>query len=186
MSNELNINANMLTWAIAVFMVFLAINPKPIKSLSDCNSEISITGSVLLNDKPFEMAEIYLLELDSRKIYTNDNGNFYYTHNGEINQKELTVRIKSNSLKIDTSIIVSDYQNKMKFKLFNSNKQVDLSKPAVTIKEYCIECIAKDSIGKIVNVKHKCNADSLYLVNYILGFSRASEKQLRVANCKWE
>jgi hypothetical protein len=192
--------------AIAVFVIILMVNPKPISSFSDCNTETRINGNVFLNNKPFEMAEVYLIELDSRKLYTNDNGNFSFSHQGKIEQDQLTVRIKSSALNIDTSITVKDYLSMMKFNLFYSSKEnnvprdtsiaptpdivqkapIDSKKPAEVLKEYCVECMATDSLGKIVNVKNRCNADSLYLVNYIEGFTRASKEQSRTANCSWK
>jgi hypothetical protein len=60
--------------------------------------------------------------------------------------------------------------------------RIPLSKP-VTIYDYCVECIAKDSLQRIRNVKRKCNRDSLYIENYIIGFSRASQEQSRTVKC---
>jgi hypothetical protein len=58
--------------------------------------------------------------------------------------------------------------------------------PLPTIINYCVSCRATDSKGTIVNEKNKCNVDSLYIVNYILGFTNASKEQGRQASCKWE
>jgi hypothetical protein len=53
------------------------------------------------------------------------------------------------------------------------------------IKNYCVTCTAFDKTSKVVNTKNKCNNDSLYIVNYILGFTNASNEQGRQAECKW-
>ncbi len=54
---------------------------------------------------------------------------------------------------------------------------------SIVIYDYCVECVAKDSLQRIRNVKRKCNRDSLYIENYIIGFSRASQEQSRTVKC---
>lgn len=178
--------------AIAVFIILLIINPKPISSYTDCNKSINISGNIFLDNSPFAMAEVYLIELDSRKIYSNDNGNFAYQYKGKLNLEELTIRIKSDDLKIDTSIVSTDYKELMKFRLNKNisntptNSQNSINSNPVSFEKICIECTAKDSLGKIVNIKEKCDNDSLYLKNYISGFTKASIEQNRTVNCIWK
>lgn len=178
--------------AIAVFIILLIINPKPISSYSDCNELVNIKGNIYLNNHPFAMAEVYLIEFDSPKKYSNDNGNFTFEYKGDLNLEELTVRIKSDILKIDTSIVSTDYKKLMKFRLKTNNRDVSTTNQnpfnnnSVPLENICIECTAKDSLGKTLNIKEKCDSDSLYLKNYISGFTKASIEQNRTVNCIWK
>ena len=178
--------------AIAVFIILLIINPEPISSYTSCNESINIRGNIFLNHRPFEMAEVYLIELDSRKIYSNDNGNFTYEYKGTLDFDELTVRIKSDILKIDTSIVSTNYRKFMKFKIHTQHldmstlSQRPIDDGVMALEDLCIECTAKDVQGEIVNFKKKCDNDSLYLKNYINGFTKASIEQNRTVNCIWK
>tara|TARA_R110000796_G_scaffold185330_2_gene302112 strand:- start:200856 stop:201641 length:786 start_codon:yes stop_codon:yes gene_type:complete len=178
--------------AIAVFVIVLIINPKPISSYTGCNESTNITGNIFLDDRPFAMAEVYLIELNSPKIYSNDNGHFDYQYNESLNFDTLTIRIKSDALKIDTSIISVDHNRFLRFRLSSKTNNISTVNPNTSnsnssqLREFCIECTAKDSLERVVNFKEKCDSDSLFLTNYISGFTKASVEQDRTVNCIWK
>ena len=75
---------------------------------------------------------------------------------------------------------------KTKTRNSSTNDQNSTITTLPTLKDICIECTAKDSSGRIVNFKQKCHSDSLYLKNYISGFTKASYEQNRTVNCIWK
>lgn len=49
----------------------------------------------------------------------------------------------------------------------------------------CIEIVARDRQGKVVNFRRKCSEDTKYLNDYIDGFTKASKEQNRTVQYKW-
>ena len=157
--------------ALAVFVIIFFMKPTQLSNYTNCPSENDISGTIYFGGKPIENIDISFPK-QSKSTRSDNFGNFKLSLDFSLLEDNLNIYIKNKELSLDT---IYTYD---KSKL---SKSIDIK-----IKEYCVECIQKDTLGTIINVKSKCSASSKVISNYITGFTKASVEQGRTVECKRE
>jgi hypothetical protein len=157
------------TGAIAVFVIIFFMKPTQLSNYTNCPSEDTISGTLYFGNTPIENIDISIPK-EGKSTRSDNFGNFNFSVDLPSIKDKLNLHIQNKAISLDT-VYVIDKSNLL--------ESIDIK-----IKKICVECTQKDSTGIVVNIKTKCSANSNVISDYIKGFTRASEEQGRIAECK--